>query len=104
VIDRGELLAVLETAATELPDAIPEVGADGAVTWTRGGVRFAVLRSGGVDLRVGALIGAAAIRTPDTVASAEGSDWVGFAPPDLDDHALDRLGAWFAAAHRRAAG
>jgi hypothetical protein len=28
---------------------------------------------------------------------------VAFEPADLDDHALDRLEAWFAAAHRRAA-
>lgn len=100
--DRGALLAALETAATGLADATPAAGADGAMTWTRAGARFAVLRGGGVDLRVGAVIGAAATRTPDTVASAEGPDWVTFAPATLDDRALDRLRAWFTAAHRRA--
>ena len=101
--DRAALLAALEAAAAELPDATQDLGVDGATTWTRAGVRFAILRDAGVDLRVGVLIGAAAMHTPDTVTSAEGSDWVAFAPPELDQHALDRLTAWFAAAHRRAA-
>jgi hypothetical protein len=103
VTDRAELLATLEAAAAELPDATQDLGVDGAATWTRAGVRFAILRDAGVDLRVGVLIGAAAMHTPDAMTSAEGSDWVAFEPPELDDHALDRLRAWFAAAHRRAA-
>jgi len=103
VTDRAALLATLEEAAAELEDATQDVGVDGATTWTRAGVRFAILRDAGVDLRVGAAIATAAIHTPDTATSAEGSDWVAFAPPQLDGHALDRLAAWFAAAHRRAA-
>ena len=101
--DQSALLEVLEAAAAELPDATAATDTDGSTAWTRAGVRFAILRDAGVDLRVGVLIGAAAMRTPDTVTSAEGSDWVAFAPPELDQHALDRLTAWFAAAHRRAA-
>jgi hypothetical protein len=104
VTDRAALLAAFEAAAADLPDATPDLGVDGAMTWTRAGVRFAILRDAGVDLRVGVLIGAAAMLTSDTVTSGEGSDWVAFAPPELDDHALDRLTAWFAAAHRRAVG
>jgi len=104
VTDRVGLLSALETAAAELPDATQGLDVDGATTWTRAGVRFAILRDAGVDLRVGVLIGAAAMLTSDTVTSGEGSDWVAFAPPELDDHALDRLTAWFAAAHRRAVG
>lgn len=101
--DRAALLAALEAAAAELPDASSGAGDQATIEWTRTGVRFAILSGTTVDLRVGALIGAAAVRTPDTSASDLGSDWVSFAPPELDDHARDRLVAWFAAAHRRAA-
>ena len=101
--DQSALLEVLEAAAAELPDATAATDTDGSTAWTRAGVRFAILQGTSVDLRIGALIGAAAVRTPDTSASGRGSDWVSFAPPELDDHARDRLKAWFAAAHRRAA-
>ena len=99
--DRAALLASLAAAAAELPDASSGAGDQATIEWTRAGVRFAVLRGTSVDLRVGALIGAAAVRTPDTAASDLGPDWVSFAPSELDDHARDRLGAWFAAACRR---
>jgi hypothetical protein len=102
VTDRAALLAAVEAAAAELPDVASGAGDQATLEWTRAGVRFAILRDAGVDLRVGVLIGAAAMLTPDTVTSAEGSDWVAFAPPELDPHAMDRLTAWFAAAHRRA--
>lgn len=100
--DRAALLAALEAAAAALPDAAAVTEAGGSTAWTRAGVRFAILGDAGVDFRVGVLIGAAAMHTPDTATSAEGSDWVAFAPPELDPHAMDRLTAWFAAAHRRA--
>jgi hypothetical protein len=101
VTDRAALLAALETAAVELPEVGSVVGDQGTIELTRGGVRFAILQGTSVDLRVGALIGAAAVRTPDTSASDLGPDWVNFAPSELDANALDRLGAWFAAAARR---
>ena len=100
--DRAALLGALEAAAGELPDATEVSAADGSTAWTRAGARFAVLQDAAVDLRVGAAIAAAATRTPDTSASTLGPDWVAFVPPELDDHASDRLRAWFAAAHRRA--
>jgi hypothetical protein len=103
VTDLEAILEELEASAAECGDATRTSEA-GAVSWSRAGQRFAVLRGGEVDLRVGAGIGAAAIRTPDTSASAAGPDWVAFAPRELDEHARDRLTAWFAAAHRRAAG
>ena len=46
----------------------------------------------------------AALRTPDTAASPRGSDWVAFAPAELDRHAIDRATAWLASAWRRADG
>ena len=96
------LLAVLDAAAADLGDVALEMGGDGERTWSREGTAFAHLSEAGADLRVGAVIAEAALRTPDTHVSTRGADWVRFAPATPDDHARDRLGAWFAAAHRRA--
>lgn len=56
-----------------------------------------------VELRLGHEIAEAATRTPNTSASAQGSEWVRFAPAAWDEHALDRLEAWFRVAWRLAA-
>lgn len=55
-----------------------------------------------VELRIGADIAEAARRTPDTAASARGEDWVRFAPSAWEEHASDRLQAWFRVAWRLA--
>ncbi|MEW5991097.1 MAG: hypothetical protein AB1736_07085 [Chloroflexota bacterium] len=101
--DRAALLAAAAAVIAELPDVVAGP-ADGGTAWSRSGTRFAVLAGASVDIRIGATIAAAALRTPDVAASARGSDWVAFAPRELDGHALDRLGAWLVAAHRRAVG
>ena len=98
----SELLVALDAAAAELEDVAVEMKAGDERTWSRDGIDFTVLDGARVDLRIGSTIGDAAMRTPDTTASSRGADWVAFAPPVLDDHARDRLVAWFAAAHRRA--
>jgi len=100
--DSSELLVALDSAAADLEGVGVEMDADGSRTWSRGGTVFSVLTGSGADLRIGATIADAAVRTPDTTLSARGPDWVTFSPPILDDHARDRLEAWFAAAHRRA--
>ena len=101
--DSSEVLAALDVAASELEGVAVEMEAGGERTWSRDGIAFAILNGVRVDLRIGATIGDAAVRTPDTTPCERGPDWVAFAPPILDDHARDRLVAWFAAAHRRAA-
>lgn len=63
---------------------------------------LAVVSRGAVDLRLGPEIAEAARRTPDTDGSARGPDWVRFAPKQWDDHASDRLEAWFRVAWRLA--
>ena len=98
----ADLIAALRAAAAGMPDA-DEAPGDGETSWTRAGIRFAVLRGATAVLRVGSPIAAAAARTPDTSTSQHGPDWIAFAPADLDGPARDRLLAWFAAAHRRAA-
>ena len=100
--DPSEFLVALNSAAAELADVAVEMDREGRRTWSRDGIEFAVLDGARAELRVGATIGTAAVRTPDTVGSGRGGDWVAFTPPVLDDHARDRLVAWFAAAHRRA--
>lgn len=95
------LLAAAGAAARELKDASESADGDETI-WSRAGTRFAVLRGETLELRLGPAIAAAALRTPDTRASTRGPDWIAFAPPTLVGHALDRLEAWFAAAHRRA--
>ena len=55
-----------------------------------------------IELRLGEEIAEAALRTPDTGPSNRGPDWVRFAPQQWDEHALDRLEAWFRVAWRMA--
>lgn len=72
------------------------------VTWSAAGRPIVVLDGATASFRVGAEIGAAARRTADAGDSSLGPDWVAFHPTVIDDHARDRITAWFAAAHRRA--
>ena len=72
--------------------------------YARGDVTFAVRPSDAVvEIRLGDEIAEAAMRTPDTGTSDRGSDWVRFAPAEWDEHAFDRLEAWFLVAWRLAA-
>ena len=75
----------------------------GSMTWSRGETAFAVLDDSTVELRLDPAVAAAALKTPETGASPRGAEWVRYAPPTLEGHDLDRLTAWFALAHRRAA-
>ncbi len=68
--------------------------------YRRGGRPFAVDEAGAVELRLGPDIAEAAMRTPDSGPSSRGEDWVRVAPHEWDDHALDRLEAWFRVAWR----
>jgi hypothetical protein len=90
------------TAAAQ--DAAGVVTADdaGAITWSVGGLVFAARAGSRAEFRLDPLVARAALRTPDTVPSPRGSDWVAFAPAELDDAAVDRAEAWFLSAHRRA--
>ena len=77
--------------------------AEGLTTWAAGPAVFATLAGDRAEFRLDPVVAAAALRTPDTAPSPRGSDWIAFAPPVLDDHAVDRAEAWFLSAHRRAA-
>ena len=75
----------------------------GLTTWAAGPAVFATHAGDRAEFRLDPVVAAAALRTPDTALSPRGSDWITFAPPILDDHAVDRAEAWFLSAHRRAA-
>jgi hypothetical protein len=97
------LRELLEDTAGDLADVESvEVGA--GLEWRRGGRPFGALVGDMAEFRLDPLVAAAALRTPDTSPSPRGSDWVRFAPAELDDHAADRAEAWFGSAWRRAAG
>ena len=71
--------------------------------YARHGMTFATRPAeDAVELRLGPEIGEAAMRTPDTGPSQRGPDWIRFSPRDWDDHAFDRLEAWFLVAWRLA--
>lgn len=53
-----------------------------------------------MEFRLGEEIGEAARRTPDTSVSTRGEAWVRFSPSEWDEHARDRLEAWFRVAWR----
>jgi hypothetical protein len=95
-----ELLAAI---ALELPDVTAATDGLGAVTWSRGRKAFATLSADGAtaSFALDDAVAAAATRTPDVAPSSRGPGWVDFTPAELDDHAADRAGAWFASAHRR---
>ena len=70
----------------------------------REGTPFAIreLPTDVIEMRLGADVAEAAMRTPDTAPSSRGPDWVRFAPATWDKFATDRLDAWFRVAWRLA--
>jgi hypothetical protein len=101
----ADLLAILEEAATDLEEVERLQAPDGTgVEWAIGGRVFAAADGGRAEFRLSSPVASAALRTPDTAPSSRGSDWVAFAPQELDRHATDRATAWLASAWRRADG
>jgi hypothetical protein len=90
----GDILA-------ELLDEARDVEVQATREYARNGVAFAHRTDEEVvEIRLGAEIAEAAMRTPDTQPSSRGTDWVRFAPKTWDDHARDRFEAWFRVAWR----
>ena len=88
-----------------LAAGLDNVGVDrtgGAETWSVAGRPFAIVAGQAIELRMDPAVAHAATRTPDTTTSDRGPEWIRFEPAALDDHAADRLAAWFAHAARRA--
>ncbi len=98
----GELLGeVVETAIAELGEAA-ETRSGNAVEYRRGSTLFAALEPAAVELRLQPDIAEAVLRTPETAPSRRGSEWVRFAPTEIDQFVIDRLEAWLTAAWRTA--
>jgi hypothetical protein len=95
------LAEILAAAAEELDGTSMDDDA-GLTTWSAAGRPFATIAGERAEFRLDPLVVRAALRTPDTAASARGPDWVSFAPALLDDPAVDRAEAWFLSAHRLA--
>jgi hypothetical protein len=99
----SQLAKLLAEMAAESGQVTLVRGASGT-EYQRGGQTFAVAHADdSVELRLRADIADAARRTPDTSDSSRGEEWVRFAPRAVDDHARDRLKAWFLIAWRAAA-
>lgn len=75
-----------------------------SVAYATGGRVFAVLMQDLLEVALDPAIAAAALRTPDTLASSRGPGWVAFTPDGIDRFALDRAESWIRLAHRRATG
>ena len=93
-MELDDLLAALVDEAGD----VEELG-DGELT--RNNAVFAARPQPGIiELRLMPDISEAALRTASTGLSARGADWITFAPPEWDQHATDRLEAWFRVAWR----
>ncbi len=75
-----------------------------SVAFSAGGRVFAVLMQDLLEVALDPAVAAAALRTPDTLASSRGSGWIAFTPDGIDRFALDRADAWVRLAYRRARG
>ena len=95
----------MEDRLAELAAEAEDVRTTDKHEYSRSGTVFAVNPSAGViELRLGPEIGEAAARTADTTVSTRGDAWIRFAPREWDDHARDRLDAWFRVACKLAGG
>ncbi len=94
----------LEDLLAALLDELDDVNETERQEFARGGVIFAARSDNAIELRLGPEIAEAARRTPDTSVSSRGDAWLRFAPKAWDEHAADRLEAWFRVAWRLAAG
>ena len=72
------------------------------VAYARGGVVFARVAGGRLDVRLPAEIARAALRTPDTAPDPDDRGWVRFAPGGAEQDEVDRAAAWFHTAWRHA--
>ena len=93
----------LDDLLTELLEDIADVTTSATREYAHNGKPFAH-RTGEntIDLRLGAEIGEAALRTPDTHPSRRAQDWISFTPRQWDEMAADRLRAWFRVASKLA--
>jgi hypothetical protein len=98
-----EMVRLLEVTADLEPPVEVSPGT-GGVLYGLGGRAFAWAGGLTFEAQLGPDIGAAALRTPDVTPSPRGPGWIRLQPAHIDDHAADRVIAWFEMARRIAAG
>ncbi|MFN8621660.1 MAG: hypothetical protein U0869_13040 [Chloroflexota bacterium] len=101
-IPQDMVLLLAETA--DLADPVEVVATAEGTTYRLGGRPFAWASGRAFEVQLGPDVAGAALRTPDVTFSARGSGWIRLEPTVIDDHAADRVVAWFEFARRIAAG
>jgi hypothetical protein len=93
----------LTRVLADLAAGVGDVKVSDKHEYSRSGTVFAVHPSATVvELRLGPEIAEAAARTLDTRLSDRGDAWIIFAPREWDEHAQDRLAAWYRVAWKLA--
>ncbi len=93
---------LLATADLDPPVEL-SAGPDGTEYEISGRV-FAWAAGRAFEVQLGPDIASAALRTPDVTDSVRGDGWIRLEPAIIDDHAADRVVAWFELARRIAVG
>ena len=97
-------LAELIEAAAVMVGEVTTADQTGTTDYRRAGRAFVAVSGAVVEFRLQPEVAEAAQRTADAGPSTRGHEWVRFAPADLNQHARDRIEAWFLSAWRAAAG
>ena len=98
-----DMRRLLEVTA-DLDTPVELTVAASGTTYLLAGRPFAWADGRAFEVQLGPDISAAALRTPDVTSSARGAGWIRLSPPVIDDHAADRVVAWFELARRIATG
>jgi hypothetical protein len=97
--DETGLAGLIEAAAGRVGE-VSTADQTGTTEYRRAGRAFVAVSGAVVEFRLHPDVAEAAQRTPDAGPSARGGEWVRFAPAELDQHARDRIEAWFLSAWR----
>ena len=98
-----DMVRLLDETA-DLADPVEVLPAPDGTTYLLGGRPFAWASGLVFEAQLGPDIAAAALRTADVTPSARGSGWIRLDPATIEDHAADRVVAWFEMARRIAVG
>ena len=98
-----DMVELLEATA-DLDAPVEVVAGPGGTTYQLAERPFAWAHGLIFEAHIGPDIATAALRTPDVTLSPRGTGWIRLAPAVIDDHAADRMVAWFELARRIAVG
>jgi len=98
-----DMVQLLKETA-DLADPAEVTAGPVGTTYLVGGRPFAWASGLVFEAQLGQDIASAALRTPDVKTSTRGLGWVRLDPAVIEDHAADRVVAWFEMARRIAVG